>query len=175
MDDDRADSSLSEQEQKNARDLHDAKHSIGMRGRSNVRQFIRHVDRICVEFGGFRPAEVEAMPFEKRHDIWLRYINYYNRAQSSKRRAAARASHTHYTQDDVQSLWSTLDRCCGYCGQSIDGEVWHVDHVIPLSLGGSNGPENITLACEQCNLSKGSKLLSEWRDRWYNLEQVDRP
>lgn len=50
--------------------------------------------------------------------------------------------------------------CCYYCGRRL--VKYHVDHVIPLSRGGSDGAENKVLACPDCNLSKGSKLPSEW-------------
>lgn len=49
---------------------------------------------------------------------------------------------------------------CTYCGTQ-DGE-FHIDHVIPVSRGGTNEPQNLTTACQSCNLSKGSKLVSEW-------------
>lgn len=50
---------------------------------------------------------------------------------------------------------------CSYCGCT-DGP-FHVDHIIPVSKGGRSNPENLTCACAGCNLSKGGKLLSEWR------------
>lgn len=37
----------------------------------------------------------------------------------------------------------------------------HLDHVIPLSRGGSNWPANIRPACSSCNLKKNDRLLSE--------------
>lgn len=38
----------------------------------------------------------------------------------------------------------------------------HIDHVMPLRLGGSNYIENIQLLCRPCNLSKGSKHPAVW-------------
>ena len=34
-----------------------------------------------------------------------------------------------------------------------------VDHVIPLELGGSNKPYNLTCLCQKCNLEKGAELV----------------
>lgn len=37
-----------------------------------------------------------------------------------------------------------------------------VDHVVPLVKGGSNGPDNLVIACSTCNLRKNDKLPHEW-------------
>ena len=42
------------------------------------------------------------------------------------------------------------------------------DHVIPLARGGTNDADNIVLACRNCNRSKGSKTVAEWRRRTAN-------
>lgn len=47
---------------------------------------------------------------------------------------------------------------CGACRgvlPSPDGEVAHVDHVVPWSQGGDNGVGNISLLHASCNLEKG--------------------
>ncbi|WP_409013437.1 hypothetical protein [Deinococcus sp.] len=36
-----------------------------------------------------------------------------------------------------------------------------------MSRGGSSGPDNIAWTCERCNFNKASKLLNEWKFRWY--------
>lgn len=51
---------------------------------------------------------------------------------------------------------------CYYCGCNID-DGYHVEHVHPLSRGGTNTVNNIVLACPSCNLSKGSMTLEEWK------------
>lgn len=50
---------------------------------------------------------------------------------------------------------------CAYCMKRI--QEFHIDHIVPLSRGGLNLIENLCVACVPCNLSKGSKLLSEWK------------
>ncbi len=51
---------------------------------------------------------------------------------------------------------------CIYCGKSSieDGVKLHIDHVYPLSKGGSNHLYNLATCCEKCNLSKHARELS---------------
>ena len=57
---------------------------------------------------------------------------------------------------------------CFYCGEQmnyIPGDPLHqtVDHVIPLSRGGSNFWQNKVWACSDCNYIKGDMTLEEFR------------
>lgn len=47
---------------------------------------------------------------------------------------------------------------CKYCG----ARATSIDHVVPVSKGGTNDPFNLVPACRSCNSSKGDKQLSEW-------------
>jgi 5-methylcytosine-specific restriction endonuclease McrA len=66
-----------------------------------------------------------------------------------------------HTTDDIKRQHKAQKGKCYYCGIKV-GKNYHVEHVIPLSRGGSDGPENIVIACQGCNCSKGDKLPSEW-------------
>lgn len=54
---------------------------------------------------------------------------------------------------------------CEYCKKYKVKLV--IEHVIPISRGGQNYIDNVTIACEACNLSKSNKLLSEWKPDLY--------
>lgn len=43
---------------------------------------------------------------------------------------------------------------CRYCGAKPGKAELHVDHVKPVSKGGSNRLENLVTACQTCNLGK---------------------
>jgi signal transduction histidine kinase len=51
---------------------------------------------------------------------------------------------------------------CQYCGDrgtpghGPDGGPWHIDHVVAVDRGGPTRADNLTLACETCNLRKGA-------------------
>lgn len=60
-----------------------------------------------------------------------------------------------------QFVWQRDEGRCAYCGA--DNGEFHVDHIVPVAKGGSNDPENLTIACAPCNMSKGDRLVSEWR------------
>ncbi|MCP5087453.1 MAG: HNH endonuclease [Rhodobacteraceae bacterium] len=49
---------------------------------------------------------------------------------------------------------------CAYCltNEQIAGGYFTLDHIIPLSLGGTTTSENLCLACWDCNLIKGSRI-----------------
>ncbi len=39
-----------------------------------------------------------------------------------------------------------------------------MDHILPLSRGGSHSIDNVVPACHTCNRSKAAKLLLDWLD-----------
>jgi len=61
----------------------------------------------------------------------------------------------------VPQRWQVHDIilfCCYWCGANLRayGATTHIDHVMPISLGGSDTPNNRVNTCATCNLTKGS-------------------
>ncbi len=50
------------------------------------------------------------------------------------------------------------DFTCQYCGKRSDLTI---DHVLPKSRGGGDVWENLTTACEKCNVKKGNRTPKE--------------
>jgi len=63
--------------------------------------------------------------------------------------------HVAYSRTAILARWK---HACAYCGALAE----HLDHIEPLSRGGSDVEANIVPACAGCNLSKGAKTLAEW-------------
>lgn len=70
------------------------------------------------------------------------------RAQGYRRRLG-------YDQDAADYAAILLADPCSYCGRPSE----HVDHIVPSSGGGPNEWQNLTGACESCNLSKHAHPL----------------
>jgi hypothetical protein len=51
---------------------------------------------------------------------------------------------------------------CWWCGTHLDPERTHIDHVMPISLGGPAKPSNEVLACQLCNQRKNRKHPLVW-------------
>lgn len=48
---------------------------------------------------------------------------------------------------------------CRFCEGKPGNDRLHVDHLIPWSLGGSDHPDNLTTACDRCNIGKSARTL----------------
>ena len=48
---------------------------------------------------------------------------------------------------------------CRYCGRKTPEVILEVDHVIPVSKGGTDDFENLVTSCFECNRGKGNRLL----------------
>lgn len=86
------------------------------------------------------------------------------RSDTQRRRARMKAAEGHFTPEDIKTLHRSQNGLCWWCGKAY-GENYHIDHRIPLSKGGTNWPNNLCVACTQCNQSKGSKLPHEFNGR----------
>lgn len=61
---------------------------------------------------------------------------------------------------------------CAYCGST--GMKLTLDHIIAISRGGHDVPENWAAACFGCNTSKGAKDLAHWARSKFGPEALDR-
>lgn len=82
-------------------------------------------------------------------------------ATSANRRARTLSAPGTHSARDIAKQLATQKSMCFYCGCPLD-KGYQVDHMTPLSRGGSNGPENIVCSCAKCNLRKHNKTTTEF-------------
>ena len=54
---------------------------------------------------------------------------------------------------------------CQYCGATAEQSRLEVDHIVPVSKGGTNDPDNLVTACHECNSGKRAHIIGEPRKR----------
>jgi 5-methylcytosine-specific restriction endonuclease McrA len=59
--------------------------------------------------------------------------------------------------DYLKLLWNN-EHICKECGKKPPDIKLHIDHIIPVSLGGSSDSKNLQFLCSNCNLKKKNKL-----------------
>jgi 5-methylcytosine-specific restriction endonuclease McrA len=100
----------------------------------------------------------------KRYHQW-RYttdVEYrlYHRQKSKRRKALERGSiGIHVKGKQVKARFAQFGHCCAYCGATGD---LHIEHVVPISFGGTHVLSNIVPACKSCNFSKRDKDAEGW-------------
>ena len=60
-----------------------------------------------------------------------------------------------------QDRLEEFNNCCAYCLKPL-GSNAAVDHIVPVSKGGTSYIDNLVPACKSCNSSKGSKSLLQF-------------
>lgn len=73
------------------------------------------------------------------------------------RRARKRGVGGKLSPDLASRLMSLQRGKCACCKCRISAGGFHMDHVVPLSSGGSNTDDNIQLLCPTCNVRKSNK------------------
>jgi 5-methylcytosine-specific restriction endonuclease McrA len=100
---------------------------------------------------------------EKNKEYRRAYQISYAKTNPEKRKASyknciarRRGAVGRYTADDVRRILMAQRERCAYCRQKL-GEH-HIDHIVPLSRGGTNWPANIQITCPTCNVRKHARL-----------------
>lgn len=69
-----------------------------------------------------------------------------------------------------RDVWSMTEGRCFYCGLHTNPfGTFHVDHMIPLSRGGTDDIRNLAPSCCYCNGLKATMTVQEF-GRWYHFD-----
>lgn len=97
----------------------------------------------------------------KRYSAQYREDNrLYFASKQSQRRATIKGLRGSATAEQVKERFDFHGNKCIYCGCCGPMEI---EHMIPISRGGTNWPANLAPACRSCNSSKRSKTFFEFK------------
>jgi 5-methylcytosine-specific restriction endonuclease McrA len=78
------------------------------------------------------------------------------RSARKRRAIKAKVGGTH-TRADLDRIFKQQRGKCALCKCSLEKAIKELDHIIPISRGGDNGPGNLQWLCRPCNRSKSNK------------------
>lgn len=81
---------------------------------------------------------------------------FTKRAREAKRRSEMYQASGRFTRRTIENLYVKQVGRCAICAMLLFGQ-FEIDHIKPLSKGGSNEPNNLQLLCPKCNKVKGDK------------------
>jgi 5-methylcytosine-specific restriction endonuclease McrA len=87
---------------------------------------------------------------------WVKANPDKRRVHSENRRARKKAAGGVLSPDLAQRLMKLQRGLCACCKQPLGGD-YHLDHILPLYLGGANVDSNMQLLRSRCNAQKSKK------------------
>jgi 5-methylcytosine-specific restriction endonuclease McrA len=116
----------------------------------------------------------------RNRDAYLAKMRAWRKANPEKvqvwvrnRRAKLKGLVGSHTIQDINALITAQNGRCVYCRCDIRS-AFQVDHIMPVSKGGSNDKSNLQLLCKACNLDKRDKDPAEYlKTRSLNQEDAE--
>lgn len=111
--------------------------------------------------------------YEDRHHRLIREANAAMRRRRARNRVKTnwgsiirqdrmRQADGEHTAQDIVDIYESQSGLCVYCSADLEETSYHIDHIYPISLGGSNWPRNLQLTCPRCNIRKHAKHPAEF-------------
>lgn len=122
----------------------------------------------------FRSYEAKRVRPPGYRNSFNQYLREWAKANPDKKRehAARRAGRKlgRLEQGSVTKIGRLQTWKCACCRVHLKRTGYHIDHIMPLALGGEHAAFNIQLLCPKCNLSKSAKHPVDFmRQRGYLL------
>lgn len=89
-----------------------------------------------------------------------------------KRRAILNDNGGSYTEEEWQELCAKYGNMCLWCERKVKLTV---DHIIPISRGGTNDIDNLQPLCRSCNCRKSDRIidLRRWYDKYLSVPEIE--
>lgn len=111
----------------------------------------KHRDKKVALAAAYREREKEQI--NARRKLVRQYDKSLERLKAAKRRAQKRTGGGKLAKNIVEVLLARQQGLCACCQVPLNG-VFHLDHKIPLSRGGTNTDDNVQLLLPVCNMQK---------------------
>ena len=143
--------------------------------RENSRKWSNANRQKCVEYvRKWRMANLEkAAKYQRqwrnvnteKHNKYAREWSNANpqkcKAYRHNRKARVKGNGGKLSPDIIKTLMALQKGKCACCGKNLkDG--YHLDHIMPIALGGTNTDDNVQLLTPSCNLRKSAKHPDDW-------------
>lgn len=139
----------------NHQKLLDKRHEYTKQNKDKISAYyFANRERISEQAAAYRNANKEKIA--ARQSAYRKANPEKYTARYHNRRARKLCNGGTYTAADVHQLLTLQKSKCACCRKSIK-HGYHVDHIVPIALGGTNDKTNLQLLCQFCNLSKGAK------------------
>lgn len=108
--------------------------------------------------------QFQGYPLKGCNDCWTMFENmplllprhrkHYTLLAGTKRK------HLSSNKALIRKLFAIQGNICMYCDCDLAELEYHIDHIVPLAVGGSNNISNLCIACKRCNLLASSFVFN---------------
>ena len=129
-----------------------------MQRAQNQRNYLKHKAKRLAAARLYRQQNREWLAAQKRvyREANKELIAAAKRTYKARKRDAVGT----HNGDDVKEILKRQRGRCAYCRCKL--KKYHVDHIHPLALGGTNWPNNLQILCAPCNLRKKDKDAADF-------------
>jgi 5-methylcytosine-specific restriction endonuclease McrA len=124
------------------------------------RWYDRHPQKSAAKVKAWQAANPEQA--KRHHDTYRECNPHIGRVAQHNRRALIRASGGKLSTGLPVLLFAEQGGKCPYCLAHLSETGYHLDHYLPIALGGANDDSNAQLLCPNCNRRKSGKHPKEF-------------